>query len=553
MKRAIVALATFALAGCAALPTTGPVRSAAPQIPAGYSVDVLAEGPREDASPREIVEGFLRAAAYGFSDGFAVARQFLAPGVAWDPTADVRVYSASKNPVFARGDDGGITVTIDQIATLDSSGRYADSLPTPASVDFTLVRGVDNQWRIAVLADGLLISDLNFKQTFSWSPLYFLTEDATTLVPDTRWYPFEERAAAVVRGLLAGPSGWLGPAVTTAFPDGAALGPGGVVVQDGIAVVDLSGAAGAVSDEARGLMLAQLHATLSAITAVSSVQLTVDGERLDSGEQARELELPTSVASPVMLSNGALVRFNGRDLVAVEGVGEMAGLAPSHPAVPFEDVDAPIVVLSGGVRLVTVPRTDTRSTVLYEEDRLVPPSIDRHGWIWTASVRNGGTATVVTGDGVVGSVAAPWLADREVTHLRVSADGARVVVVSRQADATRIELAAVIRDRTGMPLILGEPLRFGEALANVSDVSWVDQSTVAVLGSVLSEPADRVYLLTLGGTTQALPLVEDAVAVAANRNARSLVVATADGRLYVRNGIGWREAAESVSDPAFSG
>ena len=136
---------------------------------------------------------------------------------------------------------------------------------------------------------------------------------------------------------------------------------------------------------------------------------------------------------------------------------------------------------------------------------------------------------------------------------RVSAGGARVVVVSRQADATRIELAAVIRDRTGMPLILGEPLRFGEALANVSDVSWVDQSTVAVLGSVLSEPADRVYLLTLGGTTQALPLVEDAVTVAANRNARSLVVATADGRLYVRNGIGWREAAESVSDPAFSG
>lgn len=553
--RAVVALAVLAVAGCTALPSSGPVRTAEPQIPAGYSVDVLAEGPVDGASPQQIVEGFLRTSAYGFSDDFAVARQYLAPQVAarWNPATGARIYSAAKNPGFVRGADGGITITIDQVAALDASGRYSETAPNPATADFTLVRGEDDQWRIAALANGLLISDLNFQQTFSWSPLHFLTEDAATLVPDTRWYPFEGRAAALVRGLLGGPSGWLAPAVATAFPTGTTLGPGGVTVQDGIAVVDLSSGVLSASPEERGLMLAQLHATLASITEVQGVQITVGGQRVDAGEPARELAVPTSVSSPVVIADGALARFNGREVVVVEGSEVLADLEPSDPAVPFEGVDAPTVVLAGGDRLVTVPAPGMTPAVLYEGEGLVPPSIDRHGWIWTSPAQNAGTLPAVTGDGATGAVSAPWLVGRQVTHLRVSADGARVVVVSRDVDAIRIELAAVLRDRTGMPVLLGEPIRIGESLLNASDVTWVDQSSVAVLGSVLSEPADRVHLVTIGGTISVLPPVEEAVALTANRNARSVVVATADGRLFVRNGIGWREAAQSVSDPAYSG
>ncbi|MGM0385533.1 MAG: LpqB family beta-propeller domain-containing protein [Actinomycetota bacterium] len=560
MRRAVAAAvaplaAALVLAGCTALPTAGPVRTADPQIPAGYSVDVLAEGPVADASAQAIVEGFLRASAYGFSDDFSVARQFLAPTIreTWDPTAQLRVYSAAKNPSFARGTDGGVTVTIDQVAVLDASGRYAETRPTPATSGFTLVRGDDDQWRIAVLADGLLISDLNFQQTFSWIPLYFLTTDNASLVPDTRWYPYEGRAAAIVRGLLEGPSGWLAPAIATAFPEGTILGTGGVAVQDGIAVVDLSRAALTATEEQRSLMLTQLHATLSSITEVTSVRITVNGARLDAGVPARELAVPTSVSSPVMISDGALARWNGREVVLVDGAEGLAELEPSDPAVPYEGVDAPTVALSGGDRLITVPTPGIPSVVLYEGADLAPPSIDRHGWIWTTPALNGGSLVAVTGYGASTEVSAPWLTGREADHVRVAADGARVLVVSRLGDATRIELAAVLRDRTGMPTVLGEPILIGESLTDVTDVTWVDQSTVAVLGSVLAEPDDRVHLVTIGGTTTALQLVEDAVSLTSNQNARSIVVATADGRVFVRNGIGWREVAQSVSDPAYSG
>lgn len=554
MRRLAAAAAVLALAGCATLPTSGPVQTADPVIPAGYSVDVLAEGPTEDATTQQIVDGFLRASAYGFTDDFAVARLYLAAGVAerWDPAAQVRVYSAAKNPGIAVGSDGGIRVTVDQVAYVDSDGRYTERAPSPTTTSFTLVRDAAGQWRIAALEDGILISDLNFSQTYSASSLWFPTADATSLVPDIRWYPFEGRATTLVTGLLGGPSGWLQPAVTTAFPQGTRL-RGSVAVQDGVALVNLSGEALGADVAQRALMLAQLHTTLSAVTLVTSVEVTVNGAQFEPLEPAGGLDLPQSVSSPVMVSDGALVRWNGRELAVVPGAEDLSALDPRHPAVPYEGVDVPMVVLSGANRLVTVPTPESPSVGLLELPDLVPPSMDRYGWVWTAAADNPGSLVVVRGDGGIGAVAAPWLSGRTVTHVRLAADGARLAVVSQIGDATRIELAAVVRDRTGTPTTTGEPLQIGDTLTAVSDLSWVDQSTLAVLGSPLADSGNQVHLLQVGGPTTVIPLVEDAVSLSANRNARSLVVATSDGRLYVRNGAGWREVAQPVADPAYSG
>lgn len=554
IRRLVPLLLVLVLSACAALPTTGPVHTAAPAIPAGYSVDVLAEGPAEDATTQQIVEGFLRAAAYGFSDDFAVARLYLADGVAqsWDPTAQVHVYSAAKNPSLTVGSDGGITVTVDRVAYVDRDGRYTEQSPSPTTTSFTLVRDTEKQWRIAALQNGILISDLNFSQTFSASSLWFPVADASSLVPDVRWYPLEGRATALVAGLLRGPSGWLQPAVRTAFPPGTRL-RGRVTVQDGLALVDLSTEVLASEAGERALMLAQLHTTLSAVTDVTGIEVTVNGAQFEPLEPAVGLDLPQSIASPVMVNDGALVRWNGRELAVVPGAEDLSAFAPRHPAIPYEGVDAPWVFLSGTSRLVTVPTPERPATVLLEIPDLAPPSHDRQGWIWTSARENPGALIAVRGDGVLAAVAAPWLAGRAVEQVRVAVDGARLVVVSRRGDTTLVELAAIVRDRTGMPTTTGEPYQIGESLSAVSDVTWVDQATLAVLGSPLADAGNQVYLLQVGGPTTVLPVIEDAVSLTANRNARSIVVATTDGRLYVRNGAGWREVAQSIADPAFSG
>nr|NLD40365.1 hypothetical protein [Actinomycetales bacterium] len=272
-----VLLLAVLVASCTSLPRSGPVQAAEPQIPPGYGVDVLAEGPAQNASPEEIVNGFLRASAYGHGDEFQVASQYLAPGVTWEPLAQVRVYSATQSPDIAvNANDGGISVTVEQVAAVDEVGRYEAMSPTTLRSTFTLVRTSEEQWRIAGLDAGLLVSDVNFEQTFSVASLYFLTRDFSATVPELRWYPLEDRATHIVEGILAGPSGWMERGVTSAFPQGTTL-LRQVAVQDGVATIHLSDAFLEAGDQEIALANAQLENTLAAVTEIGSIELQVRG------------------------------------------------------------------------------------------------------------------------------------------------------------------------------------------------------------------------------------------------------------------------------------
>ena len=66
-----------AVGACARLPRDGEVRQSDVVVAEGDSLVQSAAGPEVGASPKEIVEGFLRACAAGYSDGFATARSFL--------------------------------------------------------------------------------------------------------------------------------------------------------------------------------------------------------------------------------------------------------------------------------------------------------------------------------------------------------------------------------------------------------------------------------------------------------------------------------------------
>jgi hypothetical protein len=127
------------------------------------------------------------------------------------------------------------------------------------------------------------------------------------------------------------------------------------------------------------------------------------------------------------------------------------------------------------------------------------------------------------------------------------------VVLWESAGTAVLDVAAVVRDPDGMPRSLAEPVRFGSRLTDAVDVAWVEESTVAVLGTTAADPVPSVHLLPLGGPTDRLPVVEGAVSLTAGRGDRSIVVATADGRLYERNGAGWRVRLSGVSDPALPG
>ncbi|MFC7406375.1 LpqB family beta-propeller domain-containing protein [Georgenia alba] len=545
------------LTGCTSLPRTGPVTASDPDLPAPQGIGLFATGPQPGATPEEIVDGFLTASSAGIDDDFFVARQFLAgPALdTWQPLAQVHVYADAPAPLIERADDGGVRVSMSAEASLDAAGRYTEAAETSTvEADFTLARNQDGEWRIVELADGILITAANFNSLYSQSGLYFLSPDQQALVPEARWFPSENLATSLVSALLEGPSPWLQPGVTTAVPVGTRLVVESVQLTDGIASVDLSADALAAEGRQRAMLYAQIEATLAAVPGVQDVEIRAAGAPFELNQPLPELtSYPYTSAPLTAVRDDALVEVvqGARPRAGSE---LLAGIDPRDPALGYETPVQTAVVLDGTDRLVTVPATGDQSILLTEGPALVPPSVDRLGWVWTTPEASDGTLTAVRSNGEAVSVDAPWLADGTVRAVRVSRDGARIAVVWESEGSVMLDVAAIVRQGDMMPVRLGEPLSVGETMTGATDIAWVEESMLAVLGTSPDAPEPTVHLLPIGGPTTTLEPVPGAVKLTAGRGDRSLVLTTQDGRLYERNGAAWRPTAFSrLADPALPG
>lgn len=551
---AAVGALTVALAGCVSLPDSGPVTAADPAPPAGGSVSLIAYGPSSGATATQIVQGFLRAVAAGGGDEFSVAREYLAgPAVqSWNPRSQVRIYTA-RDINYSETDSGAIRASAIADASVDAQGRYTQAAPdTRVDLDFTLARTAEGEWRIVDLDDGVLVSPAVFESQYDQYSLYFLSPDHEALVPETRWYPDRSAASLIVRHLLEGPSPWLSGGVVSAFPPGSRTTEESVTVSEGTARVSLSAEVLSVDEDQQALMLTQLLESLRTVPALVSVQAWVgDTPMVVEDELPTLLRNPYVSASPVVIADGQPQRLSGGELSPLTG----AGLAedPRMPALPYDDAPGRPVALDGTDRLVTLPDADDAGMVLAEGTNLVGPSIDRFGWTWTTPRTSDGTVQAYLPSGDASVVSASWLEDASVRALRISRDASRVLVVRENDGVAQVEVAAVTRDLDGRPVSLGDPVVICEMLTSAGDATWVDEQTVAVLGTSGADTATAVHLVTIGGPTSVLPAIEDATRVTAGTGDRSLIVGTEDGSLYERNGLGWTLTGTDVYDPTLPG
>ncbi|MFC4614958.1 LpqB family beta-propeller domain-containing protein [Cellulomonas algicola] len=551
---AAAAAVTLVLGACTAIPTSGPVQQGGDgRVDEPSNIDVLAEGPRPDAAPLEIVESFLVAGSAGFRDDFVVARQYLAgeARAEWQPLAGVVVSGALE---FGDLGDGQVQVDVPVVARVDREGRYAEApAGAESSVTFGLVQDDEGQWRISEAPDGLVVPTDDFEVFFRQTSIYFLSPDETFLVPEQRWLPVKSRETSVVSALLAGPSPWLRDAVHTALPDGVQLKPEAVSVDaEGVAHVGLFTTRTAeLLDADRPLLLAQIEQSLLALPGVSSVDVTAGGVSLDGAASLRSGEGPA--VAPEVLLDGALVQVGTDGPAPVDGLGPLTVPDPSAPA--RDEGGTVRVVLSDGRSLVTVPTEDDPGTTLYTGSALSAPSVDRHGYAWTTDVGAGIVAVLAsraTGEAPAQAVqvAAPALEGRTVRSVRVSRDGVRVALVSTGDDGVAVHLGAVTRDRHGVPQAIGEVVRVGTPLTAASSVVWFDEATLGVLATEGGESV--VHVVPLAGETTTLPRASGLVSLAGGRTPYA---ATADGTLLRLVGTTWVRVPDvaGVRDPSLPG
>ena len=261
---------------------------------------------------------------------------------------------------------------------------------------------------------------------------------------------------------------------------------------------------------------------------------------------------------PLAPEGSSVLRLDNLELVPVEGTEALAaeistGLAATQDGSTVAGLDATRrslwVQQPGGSPLELVSG----------RGELVAPSFDPSplAWVWTVAAGSPGTAqvpTVLAATTSAEEVEARWLLPGdEVRSLRVSRDGARVLVVVAHLDGSvDVEVRGIRRDAGGQPLSLSQAaFAVAPELSDAVDASWVADDQVVVLGRV-GEEAMRPVLSRVGGTTDPLAPTPGAVSVSAGSGVRSIVVGTADGTVLRRSGSLWLDGPRGVS-PMFPG
>jgi hypothetical protein len=343
-----------------------------------------------------------------------------------------------------------------------------------------------------------------------------------------------------------------------------------VPVQSGRAVVDLSASALSADPELRQAMWAQFVTTLIQVPSVIEVSLEVEGAGLDLpgtadrvsavGTLGYQIDTSPSAATAILRAGTGLSRVNSDRPPDQE--------QPRKPAKPAAGSALP-TILTGWVSLALswsgqeiagiggdhADLARWRGSQMFQLAKfgtaLTKPSYDSLNGLWVAG-ESGGAPRVWVIDTSVSpmkgakprTISAPWLTRRTVLALRVASDNQRVALITsdRVGGDVQAMVAGIVRTAGGAAIALSpEPLRVGWTLTDASDLAWVDESTLAVVGRVGTKNALGPLQVEIGGKVTALSPVAGARLVTNTGGLRGVVVITDRGKVLARAGTGWQQ------------
>ncbi|MFD2759158.1 LpqB family beta-propeller domain-containing protein [Gulosibacter faecalis] len=561
LRRFLLSVTAFAglvsLAACASIPTSGSVEQGSiEEEQESQGLRYYPSEPSEGASREEIVQGFIDAGT-GMQNNFATARQYLTDEAAdsWKPAEQVLITSGQ---VSMRTDsDNAITVTVPVTGTVDAHGNYEEVLSSSnETLDFQLSQ-VSGEWRISDVPDGIVLLRQSFTDLFQATSLTFFDSEQQYTVPDLRWFPNTDALAdRVVEELLRGPSDWLypGEAVTSAFPGSTTL-ISSVNVVEGQAIVNLSGdASAAASASDLSLMRLQLERSLTAIDEITSVELRVNGARIDASLPSGDTVTtsPQVNSLPLVFQDGSLGYLNSDTLsppAGAENVNAVAGeIDPIRGALSASRQTVTMLTEDG---TYAMRYDDTEATLIDSRGGQVEPALDNWDWVWTQSTTQTGLYVSKIGEGSIFEIPLPeGVAPDFISH-QISRDGTRLAVLFEGDEGVTLAVMPIIRDG-GEPMALGDPILVEmpgtDDVAN--DLAWVDSSSIAMLVDD-GDGTTEVRLYRVGGELTSLGSIPNAIQVAGSNSLAGMRIVDRQGIVYSPRGTRW-QASETVVNFLFA-
>ncbi|SHI35813.1 Sporulation and spore germination [Tessaracoccus bendigoensis DSM 12906] len=489
----VAALVLVSLAGCTAVPTSGPVVEV-PVTAQAPAIDVAPEPPQDGITPSRLVEGFLQAMADPDGD-YSVARQYLTEEDAeyWRPV-EALVYDGA---VIGSGDSAYIDGT--QVGLLDSDGRYSTDF-APLRHDFGVVQE-KGQWRIGRPPNGLLLSRYLFERYYTEVSVYYMSDSGSHVVPDPVHLPEQQvTPTGVVEALLRGPSDSIARGVISALPATVRLGGNEASIDaEGVVTVDLTGLSPSLSDEARRRLGAQLIWSLTSIPRVTGLKVTRNGFGFTLPDSNAEgvLELATQQGYQVLsraapnaelfaISDGVPGAVSDRFEPWPSMEGSYADLAVS--------LDAGTIALIGPDRdsLLIGPRSNALAPVETGLANLRRPQFVLGAlWVLGDDARGRPVLLTVQRSGEIETVAFDEQTDSRIESYAVSPTGVRAALILVSDEGRRLGIGTIVA---------ATPTRI---------VGWRELQLVGEQNRLLSEPqavafSDETLLgLIANGTGQA--------------------------------------------------
>ena len=484
-------LGTLVLSGCAGIPSSSQVYygEEISQDTSTQFVRVIARPPSLDMNPEEIIRGFLDACADP-SEDYEIARQYLDVESAenWNPLSGIEIYEASTIEVAEATTT--LTVGAVKLGTISDLGRFQVGDPgAEISRSFDLEQNAGGQWRISSLSDGILLSSGDVDRSFRNFPIYFFNTDLTSLITDSLLVPVSNSGAAtsLVRSLLDGPSPYLSPVATSAFPVGTTLTYGSVPVLNGIAQVDLSNEILGANEVTRRALSAQLVWTLSALANVTSVQISVSGQPLalanvSSLQTIRDWQNFSVLPNP---DRKVLNVIRNEKIFAISDETESLRYTSTTPLIFASPnaTDTRIATVTADLKSLQVANaSDSIFELVAQGEQISKPTWDRDGSIYFSDFGSG--VREVANDGTLREVLVDVSAlgtNDQVKQVAVSSDGVRVAVVLSDGIQDVIAVGAIFKAESETRIIGLH--RIERSIVTIRDIAWSSPTSIAVLGT----------------------------------------------------------------------
>ena len=551
----LLALA-ITLSGCAGIPQSSQVYygEEVTEDESTQFVRVIARPPSNGMNPEEIVRGFLDACADP-SENYGIARQYLAVESAgdWNPATGIEIYDAST--IDVSGTSPNLTVGARKLGNISDLGRYQSAdAGAQVSESFELEQDPAGQWRIVNLSDGILLSSGDVDRSFRSFPIYFFNTELTTLITDTVMVPVSNSGAAtsLVRSLLEGPSPFLSPVATSAFPIGTTLTYGSVPITNGIAQVDLSNEILGADEVTRGALSAQLVWTLAILANVSAVQISVSGQPLEVANSSapqtiQDWQNLSTLPNPNSI-NLNVIRSD--EIYTVQGATESLRFVSPSPIIftsPNPSGTQIAAVTSDRKSLLVSSTSDSSFELAAKGDQISKPTWDLDGNIYFTDLGQG--VREVLKDGSIRSVSVDVSnlgTNDQVKNVSVASDGVRVAVVLTDGIQDVIAVGAIFKSEKETRIIGLH--RIERSITYARDIIWSSPTTIAALGSDESKSELLFDVSLLDGKSQLFSTPVGAQQVAVDGTGK-LYVSAVDGTtqlVYQQSFGSWNEIATGI-------